>query len=98
MVRRSIWKKSVGEPKGKRGKGAVPVIPWLEKILESYIQNTCPRKYLFEGVHGGPINLERIIGSVILPALAGQPGRWGGWDGFPGGFASNFHSVGGAEI
>jgi integrase len=98
MVRRSIWKKSVGEPKGKRGKGAVPVIPWLEKILESYIQNTCPRKYLFEGVHGGPINLERIIGSVILPALAGQPVRWRGWHAFRRGLATNLHQLGVADI
>jgi hypothetical protein len=27
MVQRSIWRKSAGEPKGKRGRGAVPVIP-----------------------------------------------------------------------
>ena len=93
MVRRSIWRKSVGEPKGKRGKGAVPVIPWLEKILESYIQNTSPRKYLFEGVYGGPINLERIIGSVIVPALAGQPVRWRGWHAFRRGLTTNLHQL-----
>lgn len=98
MVRRSIWKKSVGKPKGKRGKGAVPVIPWLEKILESYIQNTSPRKYLFEGVHGGPINLERIIGSVIVPALTDQPVRWRGWHAFRRGLPTNLHQLGVADI
>jgi integrase len=98
MVRRSIWKKSVGEPKGKRGRGAVPVIPWLEKILDSYIQKTGPRKYLFEGALGGPINLERIIGSVIVPALAGQSVRWRGWHAFRRGLATNLHQLGVADI
>ena len=28
-VRRSVWRKHIGDPKGKRGQGAVPVIPWL---------------------------------------------------------------------
>jgi integrase len=49
IVRRSIWKKIVGEPKGKRGRGAVPVIPWLEKILDSYIQNTSPQEISLRG-------------------------------------------------
>jgi hypothetical protein len=73
-----------GRTQRQTRQSTVPVIPWLEKILESYIQNTCPRKYLFEGVHGGPINLERIIGSVILPALTDQPVRWRGWHAFGG--------------
>jgi integrase len=97
-VRRSMWRKSVGEPKGKRGKGVVPVIPWLEKILESYIRNTNPRKYLFEGVQGGPINLEHIIGSVIVPALTNQPVRWCGWHAFRRGLATNLHQLGIADI
>jgi integrase len=97
-VRRSIWKTSVGEPKGKRGRGSVPVIPWLEKILESYIQNRRPKKHLFEGVQGGPINLERIIGSVIVPALADRSVRWRGWHAFRRGLATNLHQLGVADI
>ena len=98
MVQRSMWRQNVDEPKGKRGRGAVPVIPWLEKILDLYIQNTSPRKYLFEGALGGPVNLERIIGSVIVPALAGQPVRWRGWHAFRRGLATNLHQLGVADI
>jgi integrase len=98
MVQRSIWRQSVGEPKGKRGKGAVPVIPWLEKILGSYLRSTCPKKYLFEGIFGGPINLEKIVGSVIVPALANQSVRWRGWHAFRRGLATNLHQLSVADI
>ena len=37
--------------------------------MESYIQNTRPKKYLFEGLRGGPVDLENIIGAVFTPAL-----------------------------
>lgn len=97
-VRRSIWRKNVGEPKGKRGRGVVPVIPWLEKILDSYLQIMRPKKYLFEGLRGGPINLERIIGSVIVPALEGQSVRWQGWHAFRRGLATNLHQLGVVDI
>jgi len=97
-VQRSIWRKSVGEPKGKRGKGAVPVIPWLEKILELYLLTMKPQRYLFEGLLGGPINLEHIVGSTIAPALKGQEVRWRGWHAFRRGLATNLHQLGVADI
>ena len=97
-VRRSIWRKNVGEPKGKRGRGVVPVIPWLEKILDSYLQIVRPKKYFFEGLRGGPVNLERIIGSAIIPALEGQAVRWCGWHAFRRGLATNLHQLGVADI
>lgn len=97
-VQRSIWRKNVGEPKGKRGRGTVPVIPWLEKILDSYLQTMRPKKYLFEGLRGGPVNLERIIGSAIIPALDDQAVRWCGWHAFRRGLATNLHQLGVADI
>ena len=97
-VQRSMWRKNDGAPKGKRGRGTVPVIPWLEKILDSYLRTVRPKKYLFEGLRGGPIDLENIIDSVITPALAGQPVRWHGWHSFRRGLATNLHQLGVADI
>jgi integrase len=98
MVKRSIWRKNTGEPKGRRGTGAVPVIPSLQRILDTYLDNTRPTKYIFEGIRGGPIDLENIIGSVITPALSGQSVRWHGWHAFRRGLATNLHQLGVADI
>ena len=97
-VQRSIWRKTVGGPKGKRGRGAVPVIPWLERILESYIDTIRPNTHLVEGLRGGPIDRENIIGSVITPPLAGLQVTWHGWHAFRRGLATNLHQLGVAGI
>jgi hypothetical protein len=76
MVRRSVWKKTVGAPKGKRGAGVVPVIPWLGQILDAYLLTYGPQKYLFEGLRGCPTDLDYIVQSVILPSFPGQAMSW----------------------
>jgi hypothetical protein len=73
-VRQSVWKKHIGAPKGKRGQGAVPVIPWIAHIMDSYIQAFGPRKYLFESFKGGPIDLDYMVCEVIIPDAQGQVG------------------------
>jgi integrase len=98
MVRRSIWKKSIGAPKGKRGTGAVPVIPWMGHILDAYLVAQRPKKYLFEGMRGGPADLDYLVQSVILPALEGQSVAWHGWHAFRRGLATNLHQLGVVDI
>jgi integrase len=98
MVRQSIWKKTVGAPKGKRGIGAVPVIPWLGHILDAYIEVRGPKKYLFETIHGAPSDLDYLVQSEILPALEGHSLSWHGWHAFRRGLATNLHQLGVVDI
>jgi integrase len=98
MVQRSVWKKTVGAPKGKRGTGAVPVIPWLGQIVDAYLLAYRPKKYLFEGLRGGTADLDYIVQSVILPLLEGQPVSWHGWHAFRRGLATNLHQLGVVDI
>ena len=98
MVRRSVWKKTVGDPKGKRGKGAVPVIPFLANILDRYRLTFQPTKHLFEGANGGLADLDYLVQSSILPALKYSTVTWHGWHACRRGLATNLHALGIPDI
>jgi integrase len=97
-VRRSAWKRHIGDPKGKRGKGAVPVIPQLREILDVYMSVTKPTKYLFPNQKGGPADLDYIVREVIIPTLAKAKMQWHGWHAFRRGLATNLHQLGVKDI
>ena len=97
-VRRSAWRKHIGAPKGKRGKGAVPVIPRLRQILDAYILAVKPTTYLFPNQKGTPADLGYIVIETIIPILAKSKMRWYGWHAFRRGLATNLHQIGVADI
>lgn len=97
-VRRSVWRKEIGPPKGKRGQGVVPVIPWLAKILDGYIDAFRPKKYLFEGLKRGPADVDYLTREVIKPALTKAQVTWHGWHAFRRGLATNLHRLGVPDI
>jgi integrase len=78
-VRQSIWKKHEGPPKGKRGSGSIPVIPYLKAILDEHIATHPLKKYLFENQSGGVADLDYLSSKVIKRVLtvAGLPGTGG---------------------
>lgn len=80
------------------GTGTVPVIPWLGQILDAYILTYRPKRYLFEGLRGGPADLDYIVQSSILPALKDRPVSWHGWHAFLRGFATNLHQLSVVDI
>ncbi|HET7349182.1 MAG TPA: tyrosine-type recombinase/integrase [Acidobacteriaceae bacterium] len=98
IVHRNVWRKEIGTPKGKRGQGAVPVIPWLAQLLDGYIAAFKPRKYLFEGLKRGPADLDYLTREVIKPALTKAGITWHGWHAFRRGLATNLHRLGVADI
>lgn len=69
IVRRSVWRKHIGAPKGKHGAGAVPVMVPLAKMIEQYLLQFGPRSFLFESLLGGPVSVEYIAREVIKPKL-----------------------------
>jgi integrase len=71
QVRRSVWEGHVNEPKTKRSKAPVPVIPVLARILNAY-REQCgnpPSRPMFRSGAGTSLNLNNVLNRMILPAL-----------------------------
>jgi hypothetical protein len=71
MVMRSIWEAFTNDPKTKRSKSPVPVIPRLQAILAAY-KLACgnPKSEpMFANGAGKPANLNNILNRKILPVL-----------------------------
>jgi len=71
MVNRSIWEGFTNEPKTKRSKAAVPVIPRLAAILDHH-RLTCGNPSsgpMFANGKRKPTNLNNTLNREILPAL-----------------------------
>ncbi|HEX7422685.1 MAG TPA: hypothetical protein VF311_02185, partial [Terriglobales bacterium] len=46
-VQRAAWRGHIDKPKGKRGDGAVPVIPTAAAILNEHLATASPKTYIF---------------------------------------------------
>jgi len=71
MVNRSVWEGFTNEPKTKRSKAAVPVIPRLVALLDRH-RKTCGNPAsgpMFANGKGNPANLNNTLNREILPAL-----------------------------
>lgn len=71
MVNRSVWEGFTNEPKTKRSKAAVPVIPRLAAILDRH-RLACGNPSsgpMFANGKGRPANLNNTLNREILPAL-----------------------------
>jgi len=66
--------------------------------LDAYLLTYKPKKYLFEGLRGGPADMDYIVQSVILPLFEGQAVSWHGWHAFRRGLATNLHQLGVVDI
>ena len=71
MVSRSVWEGFTNEPKSKRSKAPVPVIPRLKAILDRHrFSGGNPSKGpIFANGKGNPANLNNSLNREILPAL-----------------------------
>jgi integrase len=71
MVMRSIWEAFTNDPKTKRSKSPVPIIPRLQAILAAH-KLACgnPKSGpMFANGAGKPANLNNILNRKILPVL-----------------------------
>jgi integrase len=98
MISRSAWKKHIGPPKGRRGSGAVPLIPTAAKVLDEYLSTMPVRNYIFETFRRGPGDLDYMVREVIRPALKAKKLPWYGLHAFRRGLATNLHELGVADI
>jgi integrase len=72
-VTQSVWEGHVNEPKTRRSKAPVPIIPALARILGAYRDqcgspNSGPM-FKSEAKAGTPLNLNNVLNRMILPAL-----------------------------
>jgi integrase len=92
-VRRSFWNKFENEPKTRKSRAPVPVIPQLADALELHRQRAGilaqPDLPIFQAGNGQPLNLNNLARRVIAPVS-----KWHGWHSFRRGLATNLHTLG----
>ena len=73
-VDRSVWNRTVSEPKTKRSRSPIPVVRPLAEAFEAHrlragilAQSALP---VFQAGNGQPLNLDNIVRRVIVPALS----------------------------
>jgi len=71
QVARSVWEGHVNEPKTRRSKAPVPVIPALARMLDAYrLQCGNPNSGpMFASLAKTPLNMNNVLNRIILPAL-----------------------------
>jgi integrase len=73
-VDRSVWNSTVSEPKTKRSRSPIPVVPLLSEALEAHRLRAGklaqPELPIFQAGNGQPLNLDNIARRVIIPALS----------------------------
>jgi integrase len=70
-IMRSVWESVTNEPKTRRSKAPVLVIPALARILDAY-REQCGKPEsgpMFASEAKTPLNLNNLLNRVILPAL-----------------------------
>ena len=97
-IQRAAWRRHMNEPKGKRGTGAVPLIPTAAHLLDEHLASVKPENFIFETVQGGPADLEGMVRKIIRPKLVEVGLPWHGLHAFRRGLATNLHELGIADI
>jgi integrase len=95
-VMQSIWNTHVTQPKTRKSKAAVPVVPILCERLDRFrasIGN--PQSGLiFVAGNGSPLNLDNLARREIKPVIEAVGISWFGWHAFRRGLATNLYSLG----
>jgi integrase len=92
-VSRTVWRKTINDPKTHASAAAVPVLTFLCKTLAEHRKKN-GGKYIFETANRNPIDLHTFGSKVIRPALDGSGVEWKGWHPFRRGLATNLHRLG----
>lgn len=73
-VDRSVWNSTVSEPKTKRSRSPIPVVPLLSEALDAHRLRAGilaqPDLPIFQAGNGQPLNLDNLARRVIIPALS----------------------------
>lgn len=74
-VTRSVWNKTVSEPKTRRSRAPIPVVKQLADALAAHKVRTGeklaqPNAPIFQAGNGQPLNLANLVRRSVAPALA----------------------------
>ncbi len=92
-VKESAWRGDFTEPKSRKSKAPVPVIPLLAQFLEFHCQGRT-EGLVFPSSKGTPLNLDNLARRTIRPTLSKHGLQWYGWHGFRRGLATNLNELG----
>jgi integrase len=90
-VRRSVWRRNIGQTKTPESKASVPVVAPLRKLLDEHRAQANGALWIFQGVRGFALNLDNMTRRDILPAVREH---WRGWHGFRRGLATVLFGLG----
>ena len=92
----SIWRGRVGEPKTKRSKAVVPLIPQVCALLEEH-RRACGSPIsgpIFANGAGKALALDSLYQRQMKELLRRAEIDWEGWHGFRRGLATNLERIG----
>ena len=95
-VERSIWRRFESDPKTAMSKAAVPVIPQLASLLDTW-RKRCGNPNtgtIFNNAAGRPVSLDSLHWRRMKPIFAKAGIEWHGWHGFRRGLATNLNRLG----
>jgi integrase len=92
-VQRKVIDGTVGATKTTAREDAVPVVPWLQKILKKYKEEfpETEQGWVFRGKQGGPLSLDNLSRKDIPIFINGA---WYGWHAFRRGLGSRLDEAG----
>jgi integrase len=95
-VLHSVWRGCVGEPKNKRSKAPVPLIPQLETLLEKHraLNGNPTTGPIFANSAGKALDLDSLYRRQMKEPLERAGIVWEGWHGFRRGLATNLERIG----
>jgi integrase len=95
-VLHSVWRGCVGEPKNKRSKAPVPLIPQLETLLERHraLNGNPTAGPVFANSAGKSLDLDSLYRRQMKEPLKRAGIVWEGWHGFRRGLATNLERIG----
>jgi integrase len=93
-VKRSVWRKHVGNTKTVSSAGTIPVIPVLGKALNEHrAKSPAGQQYLFESGTKQPLVIANLTRRSIVPKLKEANVPWEGWHGFRRGLATTLYEL-----
>jgi integrase len=92
----SVWRGRIGEPKSKRSKASVPVIPQLDHMLQEHrrVVGNPASGPIFANGAGKGIDLDSLYRRQMKEPLKAAGIEWEGWHGFRRGLATNLERIG----
>ena len=94
-VEQSYWGNKGPQPtKTTSSRAAIPMIPQLAVVLKARRKENPDTKYVFEGIHMTPLDIESIGSKKIKPALKKVGQTWYGWHAYRRGLATLLRDLG----